>query len=51
MDRELIFPKALDKIFPSWLNHLLVCKNSLQLPVIIAVIIILIRKHFEIQYH
>lgn len=23
MDRELIFPKALDKIFPSWLNHLL----------------------------
>ena len=24
MDRELIFPRALDKIFPSWLNHILV---------------------------
>lgn len=23
MDRELIFPKALDDIFPSWLNHVL----------------------------
>lgn len=23
MDRELIFPRALDKIFPSWLNHIL----------------------------
>lgn len=23
MDRELIFPRALDKIFPRWLNHIL----------------------------
>ena len=24
MDRELIFPAELDKIIPSWLNHVLV---------------------------
>lgn len=23
IDRELIFPKALDPFFPSWLNHVL----------------------------
>lgn len=23
VDRELIFPKALDSFFPSWLNHVL----------------------------
>lgn len=24
IDRELVYPKALDKVIPSWLNHIMV---------------------------
>jgi hypothetical protein len=25
VDRELVYPKALDKLIPPWLNHIMVC--------------------------
>lgn len=29
-DRELVYPKALDGIFPVWLNHAMVSKGQIQ---------------------